>query len=220
MNRMLEYKSLSLDLKALDDKSGEFTGYTTKFNDIDRELDVIMPGAYDRTIAEHKAANTLPSLFWNHKPDLQCGDITEVTVDKVGVVIKGVVWKGQGIDAAERAWRMLKGTGVKALSTGMIVKGKSKTPPQGSRRAITDIDWLESSLTSVPMLKSALITDVKSLESLSEREAEDILRDVGMSHTEAKAFIGLLKKGFQPPRDEDAEIRQAMQKLRSYFTSK
>lgn len=208
----IEYKSMSLDLKALDDKTGTFQGYTTKFGEIDREGDVILKGAYDKTIDEHRSAKTMPSMFWNHKMDQQCADINGIDQDSIGVKISGVVWKGQGIPAAEQAWRMLNGTGVKGLSTGFITKSKGKAP-SGAKRAISELEWLETSFTSIPMLKTALITDVKSLDIITPRDAEDILREVGFSHMEAKAFISGLKKGMEPPRDEGAEILAALNKL-------
>lgn len=209
---MIEYKSVLLDMKALDDKTGEFTGYTTKFNEVDREGDVMLPGCYDKSIAEHKAAGTLPSLLWNHKIDQQCGDILSIDVDKVGVVIKGVVWKDEPLPAARAAWRMLKGTGVKALSSGFITRKKG-TAPSGARRAIAELEHLESSLTSLPVLKSALVTDVKALESLTIREAEEILREAGLSLTEAKAFLSAVKKGLEPRRDDAAHVLSSLENL-------
>ncbi len=205
----VEYKFLSLELKSLDEKLGTFQGYTTKFNEVDREGDVMLPGSYDKTIAEHKAAGTFPSLFWNHKNDTQCADMTSMEIDKIGVKIGGVVWKGQGIPCADQAWKMLTGTSVKGLSTGFVTRNKGKAPT-GARRAISELEWLETSFTSIPMLKSALVTDVKSMDIITLKDAEEILRDAGFSITEAKAFISGLKKGLEPTRDESAEVLAAI----------
>lgn len=217
----IEFKNLSFELKAVNEKTGEFEGYATKFSEVDREGDIMLPGCYDKTYEEHKSAGTLPSLLWNHKTDLQCGDMTNVDIDKIGVKIKGVVWKDQGIPSANQAWKMLNGTGVKALSQGFIPRAKGVVPSGiTARRAIKEVEWLETSFTSIPMLKSALITSVKSLEIISPRDAEEILRDAGFSHTEAKAFISAIKKGMEPPRDEVAPALAALSRLGDVFASK
>jgi len=216
----MEYKNCSFELKALSDK-GEFEGYATKFNEVDREGDIMLPGCYDKTYEEHKAAGTLPSLLWNHKLDLQCGDLLAVDIDKIGVKVKGVVWKDQGIPSANQAWNMLKGTGVKAMSQGFMIRARGAIPAGvKAKRAIAETEWLETSFTSIPMLKSALITSVKSLDIISLSQAEEILRDAGFSHSEAKAFISGLKKGMEPPRDEVAPALAALKKVGDLFASK
>lgn len=209
----LERKHYAIELKSLDEKTGVFEGYGTTWNNVDREGDVILKGAFEESLAEHKAANTMPSMFWAHDAKLQCGDWLSASEDDKGLFMKGQLWIGKGISCAEQAYMMLKGTGTKGLSNGFITRKTAPKAPTGARRAIAKAELLETSLTSIPINQKALITNVKALDSISPRDAEEILRDAGFSITEAKAFISGLKKGLEPTRDESAEVLSALNNL-------
>jgi uncharacterized protein len=212
MNTM-ERKSYDIELKSLDDK-GRFSGYGTTWGNVDREGDVVVKGAFEESLAEHKAAGTLPSMYFNHDAKLQCGDWLSMVEDQKGLLVEGQLWLGQGIPCAEQAYRMLKGTGVKGLSNGFITRKKSASPPKGVRKSIEKAELIETSLTSIPMNTRALVTSVKSMDVITLKDAEEILRDAGFSISEAKAFISGLKKGLEPARDEQADAAlEALTKL-------
>lgn len=53
-NKSLEYKSLSSGIVTdIDEKQGRIIGYFSKFGNIDSDGDMIMPGAYKRTLANN-----------------------------------------------------------------------------------------------------------------------------------------------------------------------
>jgi len=213
----MERKHYTIELKSLDEKTGVFEGYGTTWGNIDREGDVIVKGAFEKSLAEHKSAGTLPSLFWNHDAKLQCGDWLAAVEDEKGLLMKGALWLGKGIPCAEQAYMMLKGTGNKGLSNGFITR-KTGTAPKGARRAITEAEILETSLTSIPINQKALVTSVKSIDLITIRDAEEILRDAGFSISEAKAFISGFRKGLEPARDETAPALAALRNLATRFT--
>ena len=63
--------SFGLELKQL--SAREFEGYGSVFGNVDRGQDVVVRGAFARSIAEQKAAGTLPLMFWMHQPDMVPG---------------------------------------------------------------------------------------------------------------------------------------------------
>ncbi len=210
---MIEHKAQTFEVKSLDEK-GTFTGYATTWGNIDREGDVIIKGCFTESLAAHKKAGTMPTMLWNHKSHLQCGDWLDMSEDDHGLLAHGRVHVGKGIDCGEQAYLMLKGTSVKGISNGFITREKAPTPPKGARRAISKAELIEASLTSMPINTRALITSVKAMESISIRDAEDFLCDAGgFTRTESKAFISAFKKGLEPARDESADILAAINNL-------
>jgi HK97 family phage prohead protease len=53
MGKIYEYKSIDLGFKDIDTKAGIVTGYFASFNTVDAENDVMLPGAFDKTIKEN-----------------------------------------------------------------------------------------------------------------------------------------------------------------------
>lgn len=58
----IEYISVPLEIKDLG--SGTFNGYGSTFGNIDLGGDVVMPGAFKKSLAQHKEDDTWPQMFW------------------------------------------------------------------------------------------------------------------------------------------------------------
>lgn len=212
----MDFLNIPIEIKSIDDK-GRFTGYGAIFGNVDFVGDVIQPGAFDETIAEYKAANTMPSMLWEHKSHLVIGDYLEWSVDAKGLLTEGQIYVGHGIPDAERAYLALKGRARKGMSIGYRTKKSSRGMLEGkSIRKLEVLSVAEVSLTTMPINDQATIFSVKSLkEDLSIRDAEEFLRDAGnLSASEAKGFISLLKKSILREREADAATIQAATLLR------
>src|SRR5210317_1727848 len=59
--------TIPLEIKAL--SNGEFEGHGSIFGNEDLGGDVVMPGAFRKSLAKHAKSNSLPQMFWMHKPD-------------------------------------------------------------------------------------------------------------------------------------------------------
>nr|NIS40236.1 HK97 family phage prohead protease [Desulfuromonadales bacterium] len=46
----------------------EFEGYGSTFGNVDLGDDIVVRGAFKRTLAEHRKAGTMPLMFWMHDP--------------------------------------------------------------------------------------------------------------------------------------------------------
>ena len=91
-------------------------------------------------------------------------------------------------------------------------------------RRLLEVELHEISLVTFPMLTSAMVTAVKSIETI--RDFETTLRDAGFSRTEAKAIAANGFKGLANHRDDDVQgmddaaakdIAEQLQKLKERF---
>ena len=67
-----EVRSFSLQIKATGD-DGSIEGYGSVFGVRDNYDDVIAKGAFIASLAEHKAAGTMPAMLWQHEADEPIG---------------------------------------------------------------------------------------------------------------------------------------------------
>lgn len=201
-DREIKYLAVPFELKALSEK-GEFEGYGSTFGNTDLGGDAVQKGAFTKTLADHAKADSVPGCYWMHDPGEPIGEWKEVHEDARGLKMRGQLWLDQDIERARQAYAMLKSRGPKGLSIGYITRKASypsedATPKKGApRRVLEEVDLLEVSVVAFPMNPKALTTGVKSLitgEHLASiREAEDFLRDAGVSKSQARAFIAWAK---------------------------
>ncbi len=83
---MFEVKS-SFELKDADPKSGIVTGYCAIFGNIDSDSDVIMPGAFSKTIQERGPGSAKPRIkhLWQHNSWQPIGIPTVLKEDDKGL---------------------------------------------------------------------------------------------------------------------------------------
>ena len=135
-----------MTLRQAQDEALRFAGYAALFGKRDAGHDVIVPGAFARTLAERR--EPLP-LFWQHQPDLRIGWIEAIAEDHRGLRVVATVDNRDGGAAA--ALRQGKTTG---LSFGYRARGFTR---DAAGRALTDIDLLEVSLVTHPMQHGARV---------------------------------------------------------------
>lgn len=82
--RKVEYKSLPFEVKEVDLQKGHFTGYAAMFNNIDSYRDVILPGAFKKTLQEwgHRV-----KVLWQHNPDIPIGKPVSMEEDSKGLLV-------------------------------------------------------------------------------------------------------------------------------------
>jgi len=200
-NNTMEIKRFTIpfEIKADDGNSsiGTFSGYGSIFGNIDLGGDIVLAGAFTKSLMEWQRKNALPSLFGFHKNDNPIGDWLEMREDEKGLFVRGQLWvKGEArIEQAIVAHNMMKGTGPKGLSIGYrTIDYEIIEHAGGQVRQLKELDLLEVSVVGLAMNQAAMVEDVKSLKNeegkiVSKREAEKILRDAGLSKKQSKAFI-------------------------------
>ena len=185
----MERKSLPLEIKRLADR--EFSGYGSVFGNTDLGDDVVMPGAFSRSLREWKHRGQAPQMFWMHDPSKVAGRWDEMREDRKGLYVKGTL---ASTPLGDEMRTLLKMDAVRGLSIGYRTR-ESDWDDEGNR-LLKAVDLWEVSLVSLPMNPLAQVTLAKSrLSAAGEyvptpREFERILRDVGCSKTVAKRICG------------------------------
>ena len=183
---MNQFLSIPLEVKSLD-KAGQIEGHGSVFGNVDLGGDVVMPGAFDRSLSDHRKSGSMPSMFWMHDPSQVAGAWTDIREDSKGLYVKGQLANTQ---LGNEMQTLLKMKAVRGLSIGYrtVDAGFSKT----GERLLKEVDLWEVSLVSLALNPLAQVEAVKSrLSSSGEyvptlREFEAALRDVGLSRKVAK----------------------------------
>ena len=189
-----EVRSYALQIKATGD-DGKVEGYGSVFGVRDNYDDVIAKGAFKQSLADHKAAGTMPAMLWQHNSSEPIGVWSEMSEDDSGLRIVGQL----ALDTVrgKEAHSLLKMGALTGLSIGFrSVPGTSRYDEEGVR-ILTQIDLWEVSLVTFPANTKARVTSVKAadLAALTTiRQAEKALRDAGFSDDAAKALVAQVKR--------------------------
>lgn len=215
-----------LDIKELRE-TGEFEGYASTFGgEPDSQGDIIAPGAFDESLAEHKQNGTMPKMFWQHDSHEPIGKWLEATEDDKGLFMRGKL--NMAVQRAKEAYALLKEGDIDGLSIGYKIL-------EYSRDAETNIWTLEKlklrevSVVSIGANESATIGNVKASrkahelverlkagDQLSEREFETLLKGtLGLSNSQAERAARVHLKGPGEPATAASEAREFLELLRS-----
>lgn len=181
---------MPLKIKAVND-AGEFEGYGSVFGVKDTFEDLVVPGAFSVSLAAWREKGLLPALLWQHRTDEPIGIYTEMKEDEVGLFVKGRLLIDDD-PLAKRAHAHMKAGSLTGLSIGYrLVDWEYDRAKEAF--LLKEIDLWEISLVTFPANDEARISDVKSAlargETPSAKSIERVLRDVGLSRSQAKAFM-------------------------------
>jgi HK97 family phage prohead protease len=86
------YKSLSLEVKDVDTKAGEVVGYFSAFGNVDSDGDIMMPGAFKRSIQDWgpEGKGRIKHLL-NHDPSKPLGKIMDLKEDEYGLYYRSKI---------------------------------------------------------------------------------------------------------------------------------
>jgi HK97 family phage prohead protease len=170
----------SAELKFVDSGDvGEIGGYGSVFNVIDLNGDMIVPGAFDATLAEQKSAGRVLPMFGEHSFAFLGGDPypvgiwTDVQPDEKGLRVKGKLVSLQHPDV-KRVHDLLKEGAIGAMSIAFKVRegGSVKGTKVGEpRRKLTGLDLYSVDLVGDPANPAARIDSVKSMLTMPNTTA-------------------------------------------------
>jgi HK97 family phage prohead protease len=185
---MTLHLTIPLTLKALDDR--EFEGYGSIFGNEDLGGDIVLPGAFAKSLAQHKSAGTLPQMFWMHDMSMVPGKWLEMHEDDKGLYVKGLLAKTQlGSETRE----LMKMQAVRGLSIGY--QTADATFDKEGRRLLKELVLYEVSPVSLAMNPLAQVTHAKcQLSAAGEfvptsRQMEEMLRKMNCSRSVSRTLI-------------------------------
>lgn len=218
-----------IDLKFAGDEMS-FAGYGAVFGNVDAYGDVIEAGAFSKFLSDVKdGKQAWPAMLSQHGGwGMTADDMTPIGVwTDIVEDGKGLRVEGQFADTPRgremyTLMKMSPRPAIDGLSIGYIAKEfEPRSKPDDPRRKLKRIDLIEISPVTRPANTKARVASVKSIEDLSSlREAEEFLSGIGLSKTQAVAFIARIK-GIGPgdpvgasggPGDPVAELLDALRR--------
>jgi HK97 family phage prohead protease len=149
---------LALEVKFSEpSEAGEFSGIASVFGEVDLMGDQVAPGAFRKSLAQHKAKGRMPLMLWSHQLDQPIGRWLDIRESAEGLVVKGKLLLD--VARAREVYAMLKEKVVDGLSIGFRTVDSVRTK---TGRLLKEIDLAEVSVVSLPALASARVTSVKS----------------------------------------------------------
>jgi HK97 family phage prohead protease len=192
----LEIKSLS---------AMQFEGHGAVAGNVDYGGDVILAGAFQRTLARHKSEDTVPAMFWMHNETQVPGKWLDLREDDKGLAVKGEL---APTDLGKEIHTLLKMQAVSGLSIGYLPLPGSVEYDDSGVRILKEVELFEVSIVALPMNPKAQIAHVKSRLSANgeyvpredevadlKRALERFLRDKGFSKKLAIHYASNLFNG-------------------------
>lgn len=180
--------NVGLEIKTL--SAREFEGHGSIFGNVDHGGDIVMPGAFKKSLAQHKRNGTLPQMFWMHKADHVPGRWLDMDEDSRGLYVKGELADTQ---LGNELHTLLKMKAVRGQSIGY--RTVDSEYDKNGNLLLKEVELWEVSLVSLAMNPLARVESVKARLSQdgeyvpTEREFERRLRDVGCSKSVARFMI-------------------------------
>ena len=146
----------------------EIEGYASIFNEADLNGDIIMPGAFAKSLKK----NRKPALLYQHAAEAPIGRWLSFREDARGLFVKGELILSSA--RAREVHALLEGGAIDGLSIGYQTARAVRTK---TGRRITEADLWEVSVVTFPMASRARVTRIEANEvELSRGNARQVLK--------------------------------------------
>lgn len=160
------YKNLELEIKDIDTKEGIVSGYFSAFNIKDSDGDVILPGAFTKSISEWgpTAKGRIKHLM-NHNPSMPLGKVLELKEDNYGLFYRSKIGTHS---LGQDFLKMVESDLIKEHSIGFTVIKDKKSDDANYLQEIKLYEG--SSLTAWGANEYTPLVEMKgNIESINER---------------------------------------------------
>ena len=201
----MNHKNLTCHLtitKSLDEE-GVFEGYASVFGIQDYDGDVIVKGAFEKSLKKMQEKGRRPKMLWQHNSSIIVGQWLELYEDEHGLRVKGKIFKE--IEKGREAYILMQHKELDAMSVGFNPVSAMQGGGTGNQ-VFDEVDLWEISLVTWGANPEALVSNVKGM---TKRDFEAFLRDAGFAKKEAKRITA---GGFEDDR-RDAESEQTILKM-------
>ena len=153
----METKKFDFEIKAIeeDDNYWYVKGYASTFNDVDSYNDVVVPGAFKKSLKKRK-----PRVLWQHNWAEPIGAPIVTKEDDKGLYVEYKMPKADTF-VAGRVMPQLKAGSIDSMSIGYITN-LSEYDQKKNIRYLKEVDLFEFSLVTIPANDNALVTAIKS----------------------------------------------------------
>lgn len=192
------------DVKFAEDGAMTVSGYGAVFGNVDSYGDVILPGAFGKTLADARTSGTWPSMLLQHggffgsaEDMTPIGIWTDLAEDGHGLKVTG---KLADTPRGREVYSLLKmdpRPAIDGLSIGyQAIEWQSRAKPEEPRRTLKAVKLYEVSFVTFPANNKARVTDVKSGD-WNIREMERAMASGTLPPLSARDAKALLSGGFK-----------------------
>ncbi|MGD9545213.1 MAG: HK97 family phage prohead protease [Methylocystis sp.] len=150
-----EVKRVELPLLRTNE-AGVFSGYASLFGVVDSGGDMVMAGAFARSLIKRGAAGV--KMLWQHQAAEPIGTWVSIVEDSHGLNVEGRL--DLSVARAREALSLMRKGAIDGLSIGFRTLRATTEKSSGVRR-LHEIDLWEISVVTFPMLSQARIGAVK-----------------------------------------------------------
>lgn len=199
----IETKHFAFEELKADDEARTIKGFGSVFGNTDSYGDIVMPGAFAKSITGRK-----PAMLWQHKSDMIPGVWDVIEEQKKGLYLEGTF---ADTPLGNEAYTLAKMGALTGLSIGFSTK-RYEIDEAKKVRKLTELELYEVSLVTFPANERATITAVKSRPQ-TLRAFEEYLREGGFSQRDATTvalhgFKALTTQG-EPDEEVVAQLAAA-----------
>ena len=165
----ISFKNYNATIKDLDVATGIVTGYFSQFNSIDLDGDVIMPGAFTKTIAERGPDSSKPEIayLWQHDTTKPLGKLLVLREDNFGLYFEA---KMSDTTWGEDALKLYRDGVITQHSIGYQVIKSIETQTEGEEvEQIFEVKLWEGSAVTFGANPNTPFTGFKSVEEREDR---------------------------------------------------
>jgi HK97 family phage prohead protease len=214
------HKSFPYEFKKLDD-SGTFEATVAVFGNVDKGGDRIMPGAFEKSLAQWEASGDPIPVIFNHDwgtPDAHIGVVEKAIETEQGLLVKGRL-DVEDNPVAKQVHRLMMRRSLREFSFGYSVpKGGEKRAKDGAMD-LTEIEIAEvgptlkgmNPATELHSVKSAMLDNQKELIRLAGESGPDVLAAVTAAVN--GGIGGRVGLGFQGTSDLHKELQEVKARL-------
>ncbi len=131
------------------DGDGRFAGYASVFNRLDSGGDIVLPGAFAKSLAKKRGRIR---LLFQHDPKEPVGTWESMAEDSHGLFVTGRLVPG--VPRSDELRRLIENRALDGLSIGFRTVKASR---QAGKRLLHEIDLYEVSIVTFPMMEEARI---------------------------------------------------------------
>jgi len=151
------------------DGDGRFAGYASLFNRLDSGGDMVMPGAFARSLARRRDRIR---LLFQHDPKEPVGTWETIAEDAHGLFVTGRLVPG--VPRADALRRLIGQGALDGLSIGFRTVRATR---EGGQRKLWQIDLFEISIVTFPMMEDARIAPSSLSTGAAIAAATDTIRN-------------------------------------------
>ena len=131
------------------DAEGRFASYASVFNRLDSGGDIVLPGAFAKSLAKRRGRIR---LLFQHDPKEPVGTWESMGEDGHGLFVTGRLVTG--VPRSDALRRLIENRALDGLSIGFRTVRASR---QAGKRLLHEIDLYEVSIVTFPMMEEARI---------------------------------------------------------------